>query len=52
MESTTLTADEIAGRVGMSRIALWRSLRTKGVGVRQLRRAEGSARTAFLGRST
>ena len=52
MESTTLTADEIAGRVGMSRIALWRSLRAKGAGVRQLRRAEGSARTAFLGRST
>ena len=51
MESTTLTAAEIAGRVGMSRIALWRSLRQKGAGVRQLRRAEGSARTAFLGAS-
>ena len=35
MESTTLTADEIAGRVGMSRIALWRSLRAKGSGVRR-----------------
>ena len=30
---------------------LWRSLRQKGAGVHQLRRAEGSARTAFLGRS-
>ena len=52
METTTLTANELAGRVGMSRIALWRSLRKNGAGVRQLRRADNSARTAFLGRST
>jgi AraC family transcriptional regulator len=51
MESTTLTAGEIAERVGMSRIALWRSLRRqKGAGARELRRLEVSARSAFLGR--
>jgi len=51
MESTTLTAGEIATRVGMSRIALWRSLRHSGVGAREARRREAPARNAFLGRS-
>lgn len=50
MESTTLTAAEIAARVGMSRIALWRGLRRKGAGVRELRRRDASACAAFLGR--
>jgi AraC-like DNA-binding protein len=51
MESTTLTAGEIAARVGMSRVALWRGLRQTGTGVREVRRRDASARVAFLGRS-
>ena len=50
LESTTANAGEIAERVGMSRIALWRSLKEKGVGARELRRLESSPATAFLGR--
>ena len=39
LHNTALTGQEIAARVGMSRIALWRSLRaSKGVGTRALRR--------------
>jgi AraC-like DNA-binding protein len=45
LHNTALTGQEIAARVGMSRIALWRSLRaSNGVGTRALRRmAEDSA---------
>ena len=50
MESTTLTGAEIAARVGMSRIALWRALRQMGSGVRELRRRDATVRAAFLGR--
>jgi AraC family transcriptional regulator len=51
MESTALTAGEIAERVGMSRIALWRSLRQyEGAGAREARRLDVSPRAAFLGR--
>jgi len=50
LESTTLPAGEIAARVGMSRLALWRSLRETGAGARELRRSAVLGRTAFLGR--
>ena len=50
LESTTLPAGEIAARVGMSRLALWRNLRQTGAGARELRRSTVSGRTAFLGR--
>jgi AraC-like DNA-binding protein len=50
LESTTLPASEIAARVGMSRIALWRSLRQNGASARELRRSAVVGRTAFLGR--
>jgi AraC family transcriptional regulator len=42
LNNTALTGNEIAARVGMSRIALWRSLRaSRGVGTRALRRVAG-----------
>jgi AraC-like DNA-binding protein len=50
LESTTLPATDIAARVGLSRIALWRSLRQNGTGAREVRRAAVLGRTAFLGR--
>ena len=50
LESTTLPAGEIAARVGMSRLALWRNLRQTGAGARELRRSTVPGRTAFLGR--
>jgi AraC-like DNA-binding protein len=47
--STTLGVTEIAARVGMSRITLWRSLQSeKGAGARDLRRLEEAAGAAFL----
>lgn len=51
LESTAMDVGEIADSVGMSRIALWRSLRhSKGAGARHLRRFDDMPRTAFLGR--
>jgi len=47
--STTLGVTEIAARVGMSRVALWRSLRAqKGAGARAMRRLENSRGAGFL----
>lgn len=41
LRNTALTGNEIAARVGMSRIALWRSLRARrGAGTRALRRLD------------
>ncbi len=51
-ESTTLSAGEIADRVGLSRITLWRVLRARGAGARELRRRPGRPATAFLGRGS
>jgi AraC-like DNA-binding protein len=49
--STTLGISEIAARVGMSRITLWRSLQSeKGAGARDLRRLEEASRAGFLSR--
>jgi AraC-like DNA-binding protein len=49
--STTLGISEIAWRVGMSRITLWRSLQSeKGAGARDLRRLEEASRAGFLSR--
>jgi AraC-like DNA-binding protein len=49
--STTLGVSEIAARVGMSRITLWRSLQSeKGAGARDLRRLDDSPRAGFLSR--
>jgi AraC-like DNA-binding protein len=49
--STTLGISEIAARVGMSRITLWRSLQSeKGAGARDLRRHEEASRAGFLSR--
>jgi AraC family transcriptional regulator len=52
VESTSLGSGEIAERVGMSRVALWRSLRAiKGAGPRALRRLDDrEPRVSFLGR--
>jgi AraC family transcriptional regulator len=53
LETTSLTTDEIADRVGMSRIALWRNLcDTRRAGARELRRPEarGIPAVSFLGR--
>jgi AraC-like DNA-binding protein len=50
LESTSIDAGEIAAGVGMSRIALWRALREKGISARHLRRFDGPPRVAFLGR--
>lgn len=47
--SSTLGVTEIAEQVGMSRVALWRSLRArKGIGARAVRRLEESPCTGFL----
>ena len=54
LETTSLTTDEIAARVGMSRIALWRNLcQTKQAGARELRRFDlsGVPTVSFLGRA-
>jgi transcriptional regulator GlxA family with amidase domain len=54
LETTSLTTDEIAARVGMSRIALWRNLcQTKQAGARELRRFDvaGMPTVSFLGRA-
>jgi len=49
--STALGVTEIAGLVGMSRVALWRSLRAqKGAGARAVRRLEEPSRAGFLPR--
>jgi AraC-like DNA-binding protein len=49
--STTLGVSEIAARVGMSRITLWRSFQSeKGVGARDLRRFEEASSAGFLSR--
>jgi len=49
--STQLRGGEVAERVGMSRIAMWRSLRQMyGTGARVLRRLAPSPLTGFLGR--
>jgi AraC-like DNA-binding protein len=49
--STTLGVSEIAARVGMSRITLWRSFQSeKGAGARDLRRLEEASSAAFLSR--
>jgi AraC-like DNA-binding protein len=49
--STTLGVSDIATRVGMSRITLWRSLQSeKGAGARDLRRLEEASRAGFLSR--
>jgi AraC-like DNA-binding protein len=49
--STSLGASEIAAQVGMSRAALWRSLREqKGAGARAVRRRDMPSCTAFLPR--
>lgn len=51
LDSTRLTADEVAGRVGLSRIALWRALReARGAGVRGVRAEELARYAAFLSR--
>jgi AraC family transcriptional regulator len=53
LETTSLTTDEIADRVGMSRSALWRNLcDTRLAGARELRRPEtpGIPKVSFLGR--
>lgn len=51
LSSTALSASEIADRVGMSRITLWRTLRVrKGIGARRLRRIEELSSAAFLPR--
>jgi AraC family transcriptional regulator len=50
VESTRLSCGEIAERVGLSRIALWRSLRhIKGAGARALRRLDADSPVGFLG---
>lgn len=47
--SSTLGVTEIAGRVGMSRIALWRSLRAqKGAGARAMRRLDAPSCRGFM----
>jgi AraC-like DNA-binding protein len=47
--TTTLSVTGIADRVGMSRVALWRSLRAQhGSGARAMRQLAGPAGTAFL----
>ena len=51
-ESTTLSAGQIAERVGLSRITLWRVLRAQGAGVCELRRRPDQPATAFLGRGS
>jgi AraC-like DNA-binding protein len=49
--STRLGISEIAARVGMSRITLWRSLQSEmGAGARDLRRLEEASRAGFLSR--
>jgi AraC-like DNA-binding protein len=49
--TTTLGISEIAARVGMSRITLWRSLQSeKGAGARDLRRLEEASSAGFLAR--
>jgi len=50
LESTSLGVEEIAERVGMSRISLWRSLKGKSAGAREQRRLGSFPATAFLGR--
>jgi AraC-like DNA-binding protein len=50
LESTSMSIGEIAGRVGMSRLGLWRSLKALGASGRELRRLTTSPTTAFLGR--
>jgi len=50
--STSLGVAEIAGQVGMSRVALWRSLRAqKGAGPRAVRRLDEPSCTGFLPRT-
>ena len=49
-ESTTLSAGEIADRVGLSRITLWRAFRARGLPVRALRYRLTRPAVAFLGR--
>jgi len=49
LRSTRLGVAEIAGRVGMSRLALWRSLRARGnAGARTVRRLEEPSCRSFL----
>jgi AraC-like DNA-binding protein len=51
LDSTGLGVTEIAEKVGMSRVALWRSLRAKkGAGAREVRRLDEPSCTGFLPR--
>jgi len=49
LRSTRLGVAEIAGQVGVSRLALWRSLRAQaGVGARAARQLDGLSHSSFL----